>query len=92
MLKGQGCGGGECVGESGEGGAVCADPQIDARRCCEAGILAYVGFATKLDQAVELLAEAAGGKVPFAWPQRTVATAITRRSVTGWPATACSTW
>ncbi len=39
----------------------------DPARCREAGISPGVGFATKLDQAVELLAEAVGAKVPFAW-------------------------
>src|SRR5947207_2388731 len=39
----------------------------DPQRCREAGIPAQVGFATKLDQAVELLQEAVGAAVPFAW-------------------------
>jgi SRSO17 transposase len=39
----------------------------DPARCREAGIPASVGFATKLDQAVELLAEAVDAKVPFSW-------------------------
>ncbi len=36
-------------------------------RCREAGIPGAVEFATKLDQAVELLAEAVDAKVPFGW-------------------------
>ncbi len=39
----------------------------DPARCREAGIPAEVGFATKLDQAVELLAEAVDAEVPFSW-------------------------
>ena len=39
----------------------------DPARCREAGIPADVGFATKLDQAVELLTDALTAKVPFAW-------------------------
>jgi SRSO17 transposase len=39
----------------------------DPQRCREAGIPAKMGFATKLDQAIELLAEALAAKVPFAW-------------------------
>lgn len=39
----------------------------DPGRCREAGIPADVGFATKLGQAIELLAEAVTAKVPFAW-------------------------
>jgi SRSO17 transposase len=39
----------------------------DPVRCRKAGIPAEVGFATKLDQAVELLTEAVTAKVPFAW-------------------------
>lgn len=39
----------------------------DPARCREAGIPATVGFATKLDQAIELLAEAVAAKVPLAW-------------------------
>lgn len=39
----------------------------DPVRCREAGIPARVGFATKLDQAIELLAEAVARKVPFGW-------------------------
>jgi SRSO17 transposase len=39
----------------------------DPARCREAGIPERVGFATKLDQAIELLAEALAAKVPFAW-------------------------
>ncbi|MCA2217472.1 transposase [Jidongwangia harbinensis] len=36
-------------------------------RCHEAGIPTQVGFATKLDLAVELLAEALAANVPFGW-------------------------
>jgi SRSO17 transposase len=39
----------------------------DAGRCREARIPATVGFATKLDQAIELLTEAVDAKVPFGW-------------------------
>lgn len=39
----------------------------DPARCREAGIPADVGFATKLDLAVELLAEALEAGVPFGW-------------------------
>lgn len=39
----------------------------DPGRCREAGIPTSVGFATKLDQAVELLQEAVEAKVPFSW-------------------------
>ena len=39
----------------------------DPARCRAAGIPATVGFATKLDQAIELLAEVVAVKVPFAW-------------------------
>jgi SRSO17 transposase len=39
----------------------------DPARCREAGIPAGVGFATKLDQAVELLQEAVDAKVPIGW-------------------------
>jgi SRSO17 transposase len=39
----------------------------DPARCREAGIPARVGFATKLDQAIELLGEALTAQVPFRW-------------------------
>ncbi|MEV0732904.1 IS701 family transposase [Polymorphospora sp. NPDC050346] len=39
----------------------------DPGRCREAGIPVGVGFATKHDQAVELLTEAADAAVPFGW-------------------------
>ncbi|WP_370321415.1 IS701 family transposase [Actinoplanes sp. ATCC 53533] len=39
----------------------------DAGRCREARIPATVGFATKLDQAIELLTEAVDAGVPFGW-------------------------
>lgn len=39
----------------------------DPVRCREAGIATQVGFATKLDLAVELLAEAYAANVPFGW-------------------------
>lgn len=39
----------------------------DPVRCREAGIPTRVGFATKLDLAVELLAEALAANVPFGW-------------------------
>ncbi|GGN48265.1 SRSO17 transposase [Actinoplanes campanulatus] len=39
----------------------------DPARCREARIPAGVGFATKLDQAIELLSEAVDAGVPFGW-------------------------
>jgi SRSO17 transposase len=39
----------------------------DPQRCVEARIPATVGFATKLDQAIELLTEAIDAGVPFGW-------------------------
>ncbi|KXK60405.1 hypothetical protein AWW66_19165 [Micromonospora rosaria] len=39
----------------------------DPGRCRRAGVPAGVGFATKLDQAVDLLAEAVDAAVPFGW-------------------------
>ena len=39
----------------------------DVARCREAGIPSQVGFATKLDLAQELLAEALAANVPFGW-------------------------
>ena len=39
----------------------------DVARCHEAGIPAEVGFATKLDLAQQLLAEALDAQVPFGW-------------------------